>query len=470
VNRSLAGLGAAVLAAPMVIFLITTNVDGWDPIWVAPDLHFYVVSATTLLSAAVATGLMLCVRSVRTTRTVLLALGFLALALIFATHGLSTPGFIRGVKEERYAVIISAGLSEFVCAAFIFLSVLPRGSLAARVVDAVRGPLVGAAFVAVAGYVYVAMAEPQWLEVIPINSSWDLALALSTVAMLTFAGWRYWRAWRLTGFPSQFAMVAALAFLAQAQVSMFYGTLWHASWWLYHGLLLTAFLTLIAGWAVEAARAHSLLLFSRAIALRDELDRVSLADPDSLEALELAMEAKDQYTHEHMGRVAEYAGAIARELHLDAETIEVVEVAGRIHDIGKIVVPDSVLMKPGRLTDSEFAQMRDHSSRGEHIAKSSKVLAGVATVIRSHHERYGGHGYPDGITNEQIPLAARIIAVADTFDALTSPRVYRAERDAEAAFAEIQRVSGTQLDPRCVSAFRACLEREGTLAARAQAA
>jgi HD-GYP domain-containing protein (c-di-GMP phosphodiesterase class II) len=259
----------------------------------------------------------------------------------------------------------------------------------------------------------------------------------------------------------QGAMVAALALLAEAQVSMYYGVLWNASWWLYHGLLLAAFTVLITGWAVEAVRARSLVLFPRAVALRDELDQLNMAHPENLERLEDAMQEKDAYTRHHMGRVSEYGVAIAREMRLEPNAIKVVEIAGRIHDIGKIVVPDSVLMKPGSLTPQEYEQMKHHAARGEHIARSSKVLASVAAVVRAHHERYSGGGYPDGIAGDRIPVEARIIAVADTFDALTSRRVYRGARPVHEAVAELEQVAGTQLDPRCVAAYVAWLERSG---------
>ena len=137
--------------------------------------------------------------------------------------------------------------------------------------------------------------------------------------------------------------------------------------------------------------------------------------------------------------------------------------AGRIHDVGKITVPDAVLLKPGRLTDQEFETMKHHAERGAHIASSSRVLKHVADVIKAHHERYAGGGYPIGLKGDQIPLEARIVAVADTFDALTSTRVYRPRRPWRDAVAELQRVAGTQLDPVCVEAFVRWLSRTGQL-------
>lgn len=434
-----------------------------DPVFVEPKGHFWVVSFTALLSGLIGTALALSVQSVRSTRTVYLALGFIAVALIFATHGLGTPGFIVSENEMPYAVIISAGLSQTVGAVFIALSVAPTTWPGARFVQDHSTRILGVALVLLFGYLGTMVWTPELWDFVPRTRPWDTILATITVSLLGFAAWRYWRAWRLTELPGQLAMVCALGFLAQAQVSTYYGELWHLSWWLYHGLLLAAFCTLIVGWAIEASRAKSLIVFSRAIELRDSLDQVRGTSAEELEALEAAVEAKDSYTRHHMGRVAEYVEGIAREMGLTEEQIEVAVTAGRIHDVGKIAVPDAVLLKPGRLSPAEFETMKHHSERGAHIANKSRVLKHVALVVRAHHERYGGGGYPDGLSGEEIPLEARIVAVADTFDALTSTRVYRPMRPWRDAVAELQRVAGTQLDPKCVDAFVGWLAKTGQL-------
>jgi HD-GYP domain-containing protein (c-di-GMP phosphodiesterase class II) len=451
------------LAAPLVAFVGMSNVPAIDPVMKAPTAHFYIVSVATVLSATIGTALALSVESVRTTRTVFLALGFIAVAMIFATHGLGTPGFIVSGHEYPYAVIISAGLSMTVGAFFIALSVLPTHWPGSGFIARHSTALLGVALVLLSGYVLSMMFRPETWDFLPRTNPWDTGLAIATTAMLAFAAWRYLRAWNLTRLPGQMAMVCALVLLAEGQVSMYYGSLWHLSWWLYHGLMLVAFVTLIAGWAIEAWRAKSLVVFSRALELRDGLDRVHSTAASELEALESAMQDKDEYTRHHMGRVAEYAGAIARAMHLSEEMVEIVETAGRVHDIGKIAVPDAVLTKPGRLTPEEFAQIKNHCEKGEHITRRTRVLAHVALVVRAHHERFGGGGYPDGTSGEAIPLAARIVAVADTFDALTSSRVYRAQRSLVDAVAEVWRVRGSQLDPQCVGAFVDWLIETGQL-------
>lgn len=462
-RRLSSSLIVCAVLAPAAAFAVLKARPEWDPAYMQPTGHFWVVSFTALIAGMIGSALALSVQSVRSTRTVYLALGFIAVALIFATHGLGTPGFIVPRTEYPYAVIISAGLSQTVGAFFIAMSVLPLRWPGARFVERHSTAILGMALAMLGGYLASMIWHPSFWDFIPRARPWDTVLAATTMSLLGFAAWRYWRAWRLTELPGQLAMVCALAFLAEAQLSTYYGERWHLSWWLYHSLLLAAFLTLILGWAVEALRAKSLIVFSRAIELRDTLDHVHSTDGDELEALEAAVEAKDSYTRHHMGRVAEYAEAIARELGLEEEQVDIAVTAGRIHDVGKITVPDAVLLKPGRLTAKEFEQMKHHAQRGEHIANSSRVLKHVAKVVRAHHERFAGGGYPDGLRGEEIPLEARIVAVADTFDALTSSRVYRPMRPWAEAVAELQRVAGTQLDPECVAAFIRWLGRTGQL-------
>ena len=474
------------LAAPMVALVVLLNSPSLDARIHAPTGHFYIVSAATLASAVIAVLLLVWVDSVRTTQTVFLGLGFAAIAVIFATHGLSTPGFIvggheaapealaelsgydygyagsagtaaTGDHEEPFAVIVSAGLSQLVGAAFILLSVLPSSLPVLRTPTRVSLLVVPVALTALAAYFAVAMFQPSWLGVLPRSETWNASLMVATLSMLGYATWRYWQAWRLTNFAGQLGTVAALVLLMQTQVSMHYGNLWQLSWWLYHGLMLAAFLVLLGGWLIEARRARSLLLFPRALALRGGISRVHVARPETIEALERAVATKDGYTHEHMGRVAQYATDLGRELGLDREQLRRLDLAGRIHDVGKIAVPDAVLLKPGRLTEKEFEQMKHHAERGDRIARASSALREVAPIVRAHHERFTGGGYPDGLAGDAIPFEARVISVADTFDALTSPRVYRGSRPIDEAVAELERVAGVQLDPDMVRTFVAWL-------------
>lgn len=163
--------------------------------------------------------------------------------------------------------------------------------------------------------------------------------------------------------------------------------------------------------------------------------------------------ARDKYTGEHSVRVSKYSVMFAKELKLSLEEVNLIELAANFHDIGKIGISDSVLLKPGKLTDEEYAAIKLHPVIGENILSTSETFKDCLPIIRHHHERIDGNGYPDKLTGENIPYFARLLAVCDTFDAITSKRVYRERADIEAALAELIRVKDTQLDGNLVDIF-----------------
>jgi diguanylate cyclase (GGDEF)-like protein/putative nucleotidyltransferase with HDIG domain len=184
----------------------------------------------------------------------------------------------------------------------------------------------------------------------------------------------------------------------------------------------------------------------------------------TITSLARTIEAKDPYTGGHTERVAKLALLFAEELGMSETDLRAVEVGAVIHDIGKIGIADQILTKPGRLTDEEFEVMRRHPEISSYIVSELELPPIVKQMVRSHHERFDGKGYPDALTGEEIPLAARILAVADALDAMTSDRSYRAALPLETAVQEIVEKSGSQFCPRVVAGFLACLERDATLA------
>ncbi len=174
---------------------------------------------------------------------------------------------------------------------------------------------------------------------------------------------------------------------------------------------------------------------------------------NTLEALASALDAKDKYTKGHSDRVAGYAVELARQLKLREDQVEAVNHMAFLHDIGKIGISDELLTRVGRLDVSEFDKIKLHPVIGEHILKELNYLGSYTHFVRSHHEKYDGSGYPDGLKGREIPLGARIITLADSFDAMTTDRSYRAKMTPEEALEEVKRCSGTHFDPELVEAF-----------------
>ena len=187
--------------------------------------------------------------------------------------------------------------------------------------------------------------------------------------------------------------------------------------------------------------------------LQDSQDQLEKAYLESIETLRYTVEAKDKYTRGHSDRVSEYMVLIGRYMGLGEDELKILKIGGLFHDIGKIGVPDSILLKEGKLTDEEYSEIKNHPAIGKHILRNASIFSDIIPIVYHHHEKYDGHGYPEQLAGEQIPLYARIAAIADTYDAMTSKRSYRNALPLEIVRAEIEKCSGTQFDPKIASIF-----------------
>lgn len=186
------------------------------------------------------------------------------------------------------------------------------------------------------------------------------------------------------------------------------------------------------------------------------LNLVTLDDlHDIVDALSTALDAKNSNMCGHSERVAELSLLMAKAMGLPLEEQERIHIGAHLHDIGKIGIPDAILNKPGKLTEDEFDTIRQHPEIGGTIVGKIKVFRSVADIVRHHHERYDGKGYPDGLCGEEISLGARIVAVADSFDAMTTMRTYRLAFSVSEAIAEAERCKGSQFDPNIVDVLKA---------------
>lgn len=187
--------------------------------------------------------------------------------------------------------------------------------------------------------------------------------------------------------------------------------------------------------------------------LAETNEKLEQAYLDSVQTLRYTVEAKDPYTRGHSDRVSEYSVLIGEKLGLSEDEIKTLKIGGLFHDIGKIGIPDSILQKQTKLTDDEYSEIKNHPSIGVHILGAATIFKDIIPIVKHHHERYDGRGYPSGLKGENIPYLARIAAVADTFDAMTSKRSYRDALDLQVVKDEIKRCEGTQFDPEIAEAF-----------------
>lgn len=192
--------------------------------------------------------------------------------------------------------------------------------------------------------------------------------------------------------------------------------------------------------------------------LSDTYEKLEKAYLDSIQTLRYTIEAKDIYTRGHSDRVAAFSVLIGQKLGLSDKDLRTLQIGGLFHDVGKIGVPDSILQKEGKLTDDEYSQIKQHPNIGVHILSNATIFEDILPIVEHHHEKYDGTGYPGKLAGEDIPYLARIAAIADSFDAMSSRRAYRDSLPLDKIISEFMRCRGTQFDPKLDDLFIDILE------------
>ena len=194
--------------------------------------------------------------------------------------------------------------------------------------------------------------------------------------------------------------------------------------------------------------------------LSETYEKLEKSYMESIETVRYTVEAKDLYTRGHSDRVSEYSVLIGKKLGLNDEDIRRLRIGGLFHDVGKIGVPDSILQKNAKLTDDEYSQIKNHPTIGAHILSTASIFQDIIPIVKHHHERYDGNGYHSRLKGEEIPYLSRIAAIADSFDAMTSRRVYRDSLPMDIVISEIEKNKGTQFDPQVADAFLDILKND----------
>jgi len=457
--RSLIGpLAASIL--PYLVFEILRRQPSWDAVFALPGPHFYVVSSVAMLALVAAVFIGVAGRRVRNIKVSFLALSFISLAVLFMVHGLSTPKLLLHVT---HLPSVSAPLSVIFATFWLWLSSWHSDHplirfLACR--ERILLPLWTSLLVlaGLIGLLWPEIVDFVRLDIYPLNSS----TALLVIAVNLMTGYRYYRSYLYSRFPLELAIVYGAGLMIAAQLIMTQGEVWHSSWWLYHFLLLASMLVVLAGLYRQYASQRSLAGAIKGLFTTDPVERITHALQPSVKALMLATESRDPYTAGHNFRVTLYALKIAEQLQLGPEQLRALVGGAIVHDVGKIETPDAVLNKPGRLTPEERAIIEEHPVRGYEMCRNLGFMEEELGIIRSHHEKWNGEGYPDRLAGENIPRLARIVAVADVYDALTSTRSYRPAMSHAEAMGVLNASKGTHFDPACVEAWeRACEEEPG---------
>ncbi|MFJ9501156.1 HD-GYP domain-containing protein [Brevibacillus centrosporus] len=446
---------------PLLFFTFLRMNESLDPLVVLPKGHFYIVTCVALLGALFAISVGVAGSRLRNSKVKVLSLAFLSLAAAFAVHGLSTPNFLL---HATHLPGVAAQISIFLAAFWLWLSSFPADHRWSEILSRGHRLLLPVWTVLLLSAGIVSMLFPHLADWIQVDSRPVNVLLTSTIVLFnTITMYRYYRSYKYSQFPLQLSIVYSAGWLITSQLIMQLGESWRVSWWIYHFLLLASMIVMITGLYRQYALKHSLSDAIRALFTTDPIERITNCLSPSVKALIVATESKDRYTAGHNFRVALYALKLAEELRLRPEQLRAVAQGTIIHDIGKIQIPDPILNKPGKLTPGEREVIEKHTVRGYEMCKNLGFMKDELSIIRSHHEKWDGSGYPDQLQGEQIPFMARIVAVADVYDALTSNRAYRTAWSHEEAISFLQKNSGTHFDPSCVEAWIQLCDRDSSV-------
>jgi HD domain len=427
-----------------------------------PYHHFYIVSTVSLLAALVAAILAVTTIQIGQYRVLFICLGFLSMCAIFTVHGLTTPGILlppslnpyayRAVGASAYFSLLAPGL--FFAATYapgmrVLERRLPFWPAGWLVVLTVNG-LIAYGALAILSTESLAESALTNRALMPIFN-------VVSIGLFLFAAARQAQVYRLVRLPSQANLIVAYLLLADAAAAMNF-PLWTWGWWYYHVLMLAAVCFAVRALVAERTQGKTFRSTVEAV-LELEVDvETEEIDVDAVAALVAAVEVKDRETQGHNHRVAELCVKIGHEMGMQAGDLRVLARSGLLHDVGKLGIPDAILHKPGPLDDWEWSIMKTHPELGLEIVKRTGQFDRELLGVLHHHERMDGSGYPRGLAGDEIPLEARIVAVADTYDVLTSDRPYRKARMASEAISIVQQEAGTHLDRNVVSALLKTLD------------
>ncbi|MEY2400268.1 MAG: hypothetical protein QOJ08_379 [Ilumatobacteraceae bacterium] len=443
------------LAAPTLLLVFLRTFPGFDARWFSATGHMVVVSAIAACALFVAAVAIASATQTPQSGVVWLALGCSFVGVFMVGHGLSTPGALHHHGSNMWVGRLPyLALGGFAVCLLIAGLRQDRGGnrwVGRHPLISVMTPLVPATL-----FVAAVVGDPSRFHgsaPIPHENTLLSVLSAVIIACLLVAIWRHGRRWHLGHDPVQLALVLAAALSIGSVISFEHGKFAQLSWWDYHAYLFAGFGAAVYAVLVRGRRQSAVSGVLVDVFVDDPFAHIVRGYPEALSTLVKAVEVKDSYTHGHSLRTAELAVELGLQMSLPSDRLRIIARGAYLHDLGKIAIPDQILNKPGALSPEERKIVETHPQLGYELASTAPSLQEVLTVILHHHERLDGQGYPTGLCGAAIPLEARVVAVADVWDALTSDRAYRSGWDPAHALAHIEAGRGTHFDPNVVDAL-----------------
>jgi putative nucleotidyltransferase with HDIG domain len=436
---------------PLALYIFLRLYPALDPVIEIPVEHFYIVSATSIIAILVGIAVGIAGSRQRNLQVAYVALAFISLATLFSVHGLATPGMLMDFTP---LVGIAAQLSVLTMAFWLWLSSLPSSNRISNWLSKYLNLLLILWTLMLLVFAVLALENHHIVDPIPIDENplqWIVAAA--TVLLTFVAGYRFWRSYRYSKFPFQLSLTYAAGWLAVSQIILSTSQVYKLSWWIYHLLLFFVVFVPILGLLAQYSRGDSLGKSMRGLFSLDPFERLEAGISPSIRALIAATEARDPYTAGHSERVALGSLKLASALGFSPEDLRVLAQAGLVHDIGKLQVPDKILNKATQLSEKERKIIQDHTMNGYSLCANLGFMKPELEIVRSHHERLDGTGYPDGLRNQEIPALAKIVSIVDVFDALTTERSYRPAWSQAKALDYLLENKQKQFDPNYVDTW-----------------
>jgi hypothetical protein len=448
-SRPVALAGLAALLPPLCVLLGARAISGEFEL---PTVHMLAVTATASVAALVSVLMTRAAISRRDTRAGLVGVAFTATAGLMTIHGLATPGILLP-EYGRNATVGLAGVLA-VPAGGVLLAAATLAPAAAAGAHRLVMRCQAAVLAALLAFGVAGLLHPALIPLVPLQiHPWVYLVLFPVAGIYGWIAWRALRTYQLTSRRADLTVAVGLVWLGSSIVFYLLSDTWSFQFWAAHALEAVGFIAVAGSVAVDLSRQVPSHHLYRRIEGSDLLEAEESLLGGYVRSLTATMELRDPSTREHSRRVATLAVRVGAQMGLSAAAMRRLAIAGLVHDIGKLQVPEAILNKPGRLTDEEFAVIKTHPRRGADLLAHLGGFDQELPLVLHHHERFAGGGYPTGIAGARIPLEARILTVCDVYDALTSRRAYREPWSDERAMQQIVSESGSAFDPDCVTAL-----------------
>lgn len=422
---------------------------GEQPVWVSP-FGLFVIVLVAASACAVAAGVVVVVGwRDGTPELAMLGSFTMAVSVLPLVHGITTPGVWYGPNE---AAMSSAFWALPVASLIAVPLVAPRARWS-RAVSRRWRPLVASHLALVFGLGGWLLVDTSLLPVWPMGSVASIIIAVAAMSVCVALSYRQLRLAMIAGSWKPLVVSIGFVFVGVSSLVWVGRAPYTLGFWLAHAFDITGVLLLAIG-AIRALRQRTELReVLRPLTVHTPLAAFELGLDPLVHRFVASLERKDPITRDHVVRSAELAMAVGERLGVDGYDLQFLGLGALLHDIGKLDVPDAILNKDGRLTPEEYEIVKAHAVTGDGLVRASVVLAPIGPIVRGHHERYDGMGYPDGLSGSGIPVMARVVSVCDAFDAMAQTRQYRQGMGEERAISILREHAGSQWDPEIVEAL-----------------